>query len=181
MKAVKFWALLLLVVAAIAGIESCKSCNKKDDNTVKPADTAQANLSNSGTLTLPHADTTLIPLLASVIDEAFDASSKKDYKRFANCIIYRGPDSLRYFTDVFTYNTPYEKQLVKITSDAFNKWSKDVESRDYNRIYDVPLPDGSSMPFLEVIFIGPKNTHRKFFGFLPVGQEFKIAEVTSTL
>ena len=82
---------------------------------------------------------------------------------------------------MFTYNTPYEKQLVKITSDAFNKWGKDVESRDYNRIYDVPLPDGSSMPFLEVIFIGPKNTHRKFFGFLPVGEEFKIAEVTSTL
>lgn len=182
MNRIKYLVLAVLCLGFAVAMQSCKSCNKeKPVTTTADSTTANTLNPNSGTLTLPHADTSLIPMLGATLDTVFDASAKKDYKTMAGYIIYRGPDSLRYFADVFSVKTAYERDVLRITADAFNKWNKNIESRDYNRIYNVPLPDGNAMPFLEVLFISPKNTTRKFFGFFPSENGFKIAEVTSTL
>lgn len=180
MKFVKLTVCIVLGPALFLG--SCKG--KKGQEGTKPADTTAVNgqLPPSGTLTLPHADSALIPVLGAVVDEVFTALAKKDNKAFASYFIYRGPDSLRVMNDVFGVNTPFERDWVRITAAAFNKWNKDVENREYTRIYLVPLSEGVQMPVLEVVFISPKSVNRKFFGFLQVAEnDFRILEVTSQL
>ncbi len=180
MKVVKLTACILVVLALF--LYSCKG--KKGEGGTKPADTTAtaSQLPAPGTLTLPHADTALIPVLGAVVDEVFTALAKKDNKSFASYFIYRGPDSLRVMNDVFNVNTQFERDWVRITAAAFNKWNKDVQNREYTRIYLVPLSDQVQMPVLEVVFISPKSVNRKFFGFLQVGEnDFRILEVTSSL
>lgn len=130
---------------------------------------------------LPKADSVLIPLLSKTLDDAFAASEKKDYAALASMIIYRGPDSLRMGYDVFNYKSNYEKSIVRITGETFNSWNKDVQTREYARAFEMPIPDGRSMPVLEVIFISRKSVNRKFFAFLEVNGQFRISDVTSYL
>ncbi|MFN8299929.1 MAG: hypothetical protein U0T75_12550 [Chitinophagales bacterium] len=179
MRVIKLAVVVIAVLAIV--VSGCKG--KKGDGGTKPSDTTSvAQNPTPGTLTLPHADSTLIPVLGAVVDEVFTALAKKDNKAFASYFIYRGPDSLRVMNDVFGVSTPFERDWVRITAAAFTKWNKDVESREYTRIYLVPLSEGVQMPVLEVVFISPKSVNRKFFGFLQVAEnDFRILEVTSQL
>jgi hypothetical protein len=160
---------------------SCKSCKKSEPvPTVSTVDTVPA-IAPQNTINLPHADTSLIPILSKVVDQAFDASAKKDYRQFASLVIYRGPDSLKLGYDLFNAKNSFDKNVLRITADVFNKWNADVDSRNYGRVFEMGQPDGRSMPVLEVIFVSRKNLDRKFFGFLQIKDEWKIADVTSYL
>ena len=130
---------------------------------------------------MPHADTSLIPILSAVLDDAFAASDKKDYAHLASLIIYRGPDVKKMGYEVFDARNPYDKTVVRVTADVFSKWNKDVTAPEYGRVFALDQPDGRTLPVLEVIFPSPKQFDRKFFGFLQVGDEWKIADVTSNL
>lgn len=179
------WLVLLGVVLGLgfaASLQSCKGCNKEKTDAVVADTTTVANntVPGFGTVTAPRGDTALIPILAKILDDAFAASQKKDYAALASFIVYRGPDSMRYGMDVFTYKTPYEKAIMKTTGDVLNKWNKDVESVDYTRVFEVPGEAGP-VPVMEVLFISRKQINRKFFVFVPIGQEYKIAEITSML
>ena len=171
------------IAVLLLAIPSCKSCNKSDKATVavdttsaKPTDFKPMN-----TVNLPHADSTLIPVLSKLLDEAFDASAKKDYSKLASLIIYKGPDSTRFGYDVFNAKSNYERAVVKITADVFNKWNKGVEARNYGRVFDLDQPDGRKMVVLEVIYVSKKTLDRKFFGFLQLKDGYKIVDVTSYL
>ena len=162
-------------------LPSCKSCNKKEETPVQTADTTKFSLQPSNTLTLPHADTSLVPVLSAVLDEAFDASASKDFNRLASLIVYRGPDERRMGNDVFTTKTKMEKGVVKATGEVFNKWNASAESREYIRTFEMDQPDGRTMPVMEVLFISSKKIDRKFFGFFEINGQYKIADVTSYL
>ncbi|MDB5281523.1 MAG: hypothetical protein JWO06_598 [Bacteroidota bacterium] len=175
---------ICMMVLAIA-LPSCKSCNKSDKAQSVAIDTTAVKAPDvrpMNTLNLPHADSTLIPVLSKIVDDAFDASAKKDYAKLGSLIIYKGPDSTRYGYDVFNAKNGYERNVVKITADVFNKWNRGVEMRNYGRVFDLDQPDGRKMAVLEVIFTSRKNLDRKFFGFLIVNNgEYKIIDVTSYL
>ncbi|MES2619650.1 MAG: hypothetical protein V4615_02280 [Bacteroidota bacterium] len=171
----------LLLCFAVVHFSSCKSCKKEEPAAVVTADTTTSSFRPPNTIDLPHADTSLIPFLTIVLDAAFDASAKKDYTALASLVIYRGPDSLKFGYDVFNVKNKYDKALVRITADVFNKWNKDLQSREYARVFEMGQPDGRSMPVMEVIFVYPKSMDRKFFGFLLINEEWKIADVTSYL
>lgn len=180
--------LLCLGIGAIGVIISillpaCKSCNKKEQNTAAKTDSTSAIVTPQpqNPVTLPHADSALIPVLSKILDEAFELSAKKDYGRFATLIVYRGPDSSRYGNDVFNTKNNYEKNVIRITSDVFNKWNRGVESRSYSRVFEMDQPDDRKLEVLEVIFISKKNVDRKFFGFLKFKDDYKIADVTAYL
>jgi hypothetical protein len=70
---------------------------------------------------------------------------------------------------------------LRITGEVFNKWNKDIDSREYARVFEMDQPDGRTMPVMEVIFVSKRNIDRKFFGFLQVKDEWRIADVTSYL
>jgi len=175
---------ILLVGVSTCGIlftTSCKSCNKdkKEASSETKVDTAAAAPIRA--INADHGDTSMIPILSKVLDDAFAASKQKNYAALAPYIVYRGPDSLRHGNDGFTLKNSYEKSIIKITADVFNKWNNNLESLDYGRVFELPQPDGRPMPVLEVIFISKKKVDRKFFGFLLVNGEYKIADVTSFL
>lgn len=177
--------IVLLVSVSTCGIlftTSCKSCNKdkKETTTETKVDTTTTT-TPVPTISAEHGDTSMIPVLSKVLDDAFAASKQKNYAALAPYIVYRGPDSLRHGNDGFTLKNNYEKSIVRITSDVFNKWNNNLESLDYGRVFTLPQPDGRPMPVLEVIFISKKNVNRKFFGFLNINGEYKIADVTSYL
>ena len=175
-----FIAGILFLFVMTVHLSSCKSCKKEESAQAISTDTT-SSVPIHNSINLPHADTSLIPFLTQVLDEAFDASAKKDYSKLSSLIVYRGPDSLRFGYDVFNAKNKYDKNLVRITADVFNKWNKDVVAREYGRVFEMGQPDGRSMPVMEVIFASPKNMDRKFFGFLQIGEEWKIADVTSYL
>ncbi|MBL0308432.1 MAG: hypothetical protein IPP77_01685 [Bacteroidetes bacterium] len=162
-------------------LPSCKSCNKKEDPAAVAVDSTHTSFQSSNTTTLPHADTSLIPILSSILDNVFDACEKKDYERLASEIVYRGPDERRFGNDVFSYKNNHDKTVIRTTAYVFNKWNSGIETRDYTRTFEMAQPDGRSMPVVEVLFISPKRIDRKFFGFLEVNGSYKIADVTSFL
>lgn len=164
-----------------ANLSSCKSCKKEEPKTEVTADTASHIQIPENMLNMPHADTSLIPVLSAVIDNAFEASAKKDYDKLAKCIVYRGPNEQKMGYDVFDSKNKYDRAVVKITADVFNKWSTGVEAREYGRAFALPQPDGRDLPVLEVIFTTPTHFDRKFFGFLLIKDEWKIADVSSNL
>ena len=178
-KKVSLCAVLLGVASVLFVHSSCKSCKKED----KPATTDTTTVSTApvNSINLPHADTTLIPILSKVLDETFDACGKKDYNKLGSLIVYRGPDQARYGYAVFNAKNSYDKKALSITADVFNKWNKGVDSRDYGRVFSLDQPDGRTLPVMEVIFITSKTINRKFFGFLEINGEYKIADVTSSL
>ena len=166
------------------GFSSCKSCNKSDNAQTTQVDTTTKAAAPQGlnTLNIPHADSSLAPVLAKLMDEVFDASKRKDYNKLATYIIYRGPDMKRFGYDVFNAKNAYERGVVKITSDVFNKWNAMSDTKDYARVFSLAQPDGRDMKVMEVIFVGKKGVNRKFFGFLPLNKDdFKIVDVTSNL
>jgi len=179
----KLTALLFLsgVLMLLVFNSSCKSCKKEDKPATTIDTTAMSVRPPVNNITLPHADSSLIPILAEILNTAFDASAKKDYKTLAKLIVYRGPDMKRFGYAVFDAKNPYDRKAVSITADVFNKWVRGLESVEYARVFALDQPDGRTLPVLEVIFISQHNTHRKFFGFLEIDGEFKIADVTSNL
>lgn len=170
---------ILLVSMLAAGVYWYKTSYVKE--TIEPivTDTTAISLKPSGTLTLPHADTSLIPLFSETLDAAFQASKSKDYAKLGSLLVYRGPNQNKHGYDVFDTKNSFDKGVVKVTAEVFNKWVTNVESIEYARAFELPQPDGRSMAVLEVIFVSKKNTDRKFFGFLPINNEWKIADVTS--
>lgn len=170
---------LLLLIAIIT--PGCKSCNKDKTEAPKVDTTAASTLRPSNTLNLPHADTSLIPIFSKLLDDAFAASDKKDYAKLGSLIIYRGPEEKRYGQDVFNVKNGYEKAVIRITADVFNKWNKGLDTHDYTRVFDLDQPNGQKLQVMEVIFVSKKNIDRKFFGFLQINGEYKIADVTSSL
>lgn len=175
---------LLLSSATLALLvvnSSCKSCNKEEKTATAIDTTAVSVRPPVNTINLPHADSSLIPVLTKILNDAFDASNKKDYKTLAQLIVYRGPDVKRYGYAVFDAKNPYDRKAVSITADVFNKWTRNVESMEYARVFALDQPDGRTLPVLEVIFISQRNLNRKFFGFLEINGEYKIADVTSNL
>lgn len=181
-------SVVLLLAAAGGGFYYWKQKQKAaaPDVSLSDSTTLNTSVSQNGVpmldlSNLPKADSVLIPILSKTLDDAFAASEKKDYATLASMIIYRGPDSLRMGYDVFNYKTSYEKSIVRITGETFNAWNKDVQTREYARAFEMPIPDGRTMPVLEVIFISRKSVNRKFFAFLEVNGQFRISDVTSYL
>ena len=177
-------AAVLFVFASAISFSSCKSCNKpgtdsttKTDSTATPA--VQAPLNN---INLPHADSSLAPVLAKVLDDIFDASKKKDYAKLGSLLVYRGTDMKRFGYDVFNTKNAYERGVVKVTADVFNKWNNNCENREYARIFSLPQQDGREMVVAEVMFISSRGVSREFFGFLPLKEkDYKLIDVTSNL
>jgi len=95
-------------------------------------------------------------------------------------LVYRGPDETR-AGSVYNAANNYEKKVLTITADVFNKWNKNTTSREYARIFSYTQPDGSALPVLEVFFVSPKTIDRKFFLFTEIGGEFKVAEISSSI
>lgn len=136
---------------------------------------------SSAPTNLPHADSTLIPVVGKIVDEAMEASAKKDYNTLASLLVYRGPDNKRNGMDVYNPKNKNEKNIVRITGESFDKWNRNLQSKEYSRIFEMDQPDGRKLLVLEVLFITPKNINRKFFGFLKINDKYKIADVTSYL
>lgn len=178
-KKISAIGLLAGVVLVLFFQSSCKWFKKEDKPTI--ADTTQLTTSAPTTTQLPHADTSIIPVLSNILDEAFTASKAKDYAKLGSLIVYRGNDMNRYGYDVFNTKNSTERKVVSITAEVFNKWNAGVENRDYARVFSLSQPDGRTLPVMEVLFVSKKNMHRKFFGFLEINGELKIADVTSNL
>jgi hypothetical protein len=87
----------------------------------------------------------------------------------------------RYGYGLFDAKNSYDRKSLSITADVFNKWNRNVEARECARVFALDQPDGRTLPVLEVIFVGQKTLDRKFFGFLEIEGEYKIADVTSNL
>lgn len=173
--------LFLFCLATICYLPSCNS-DKKDKPAVSTVDTTTPVPSHPVTpISAPHGDTSQIPVLAKILDDALAASAKKDYASLAPMMLYRGPDMKRFGTDVFNLKSPHDKTVVRITADVFNKWNRNVETKEYSRIFEMDQPGNRKMVVLEVLFISQNYTDRKFFGFIKLGEEYKIADVTSFL
>ena len=176
-------AAIIILIGSI-GFSSCKSCKKTDDAKEVHTDSSAAAVAPStiNSINLPHADSSLAPVLAKVMDEVFDASKKKDYTRLASYLIYRGPDMKRFGYSVFNVKNGYERNVVRITADVFNKWNSNCETKDYSRIFSLQQQAGRDMVVLEVIFVSRSGVEQKFFGFLPLQtDDYKIVDVTSNL
>ncbi len=158
---------------------SCKSCNKGNETKEVKADSTIVNAAVANPITLPHADTSLIPVFSKILDDAFAASSKKDYKTLASLIVYMGPDSTRFGADVYNTKSTYELNVMRITADVFNRWNGGIDSRDYSRVFDYNQPGAIDMQVLEVLFVSRKKIDRKFFGFIRIHDTYKIADITS--
>jgi hypothetical protein len=173
---------VIAVLSIALAFSSCKSCNKTDtavhtDSTSVPI--APQALNN---INLPHADSSLAPVIAKVLDAVFDASRQKDYNKLASYLVYRGPDMKRLGYTTFNPKNAYERNVVRITGEVFNKWTSGCETIDYSRIFDLAQGDGRDMTVMEVIFVSKKGVNRKFFGFLPLQKDdYKIVDITSNL
>ncbi len=180
-----FCVMLCIVAGSLVAVSSCKSCNKSADvKTSAPDTAASASIINSNTLNAPHADTSLAPVLSKILDEVFEASKNKDYNKLAGYIAYRGPDMKRMGNSVFNAKNPYERSVVRITAEVFNKWNSNIESRDYARVFALAQPnDSRNILVLEVIFVSRQAVNRKFFGFLPLTapDDYKLVDITSSL
>ena len=176
--------LAAIVLISSLALPSCKSKSNKEA-VVSTADTTKpfvAAPSPLGGANLPHADSSLAPVLAKVMDDAFAASKAKDYAKLASYLVYRGPDMKRFGYDVFNTKNAYERGVVRVTADVFNKWNSQCETKDYSRIFSLAQADGREMVVLEVIFASPRSVDRRFFGFLPFNKtDYKIVDVTSNL
>ncbi len=177
--------LLAAIITLISsmGVSSCKSCKKSDEAKEVHIDTTATGSSpHIQPINLPHADSALAPVLTKIMDEVFDASKKKDYGKLASYMVYRGPDMKRFGYSVFNTKDPYERSVVRITAEVFNKWNSNCETKDYARIFSLQQADGRDMTVLEVIFVSRHGVYRRFFGFLPLEKdEYKIVDVTSNL
>lgn len=177
MRKILPFIVLIVAVVVCPSLSSCKSCNKKQDT--KAVTTTDTTTTNYMSITAPKADTSLIPILSAVLDEALVHAAAKDYAKLGKLIVYRGPQMERFGKDVFNTKNKFEKNTVRITAEVLNKWAAGNESREYPRAFELPMPDGSKMPVLEVIFIADKKINRKFFGFLQFEGQYKIAEISS--
>ena len=183
-KGIALVGFAVFILITSLGFSSCKSCNKADngqgthvDSTAVTTTTPPVNAIN-----LPHADSSLAPVLAKVMDDVFEASKKKDYNKLASYLIYRGPDMQRFGYSVFNAKNAYERNVVRITGEVFNKWATGCETIDYARIFSLAQQDGREMVVMEVILVSKKGVNRKFFGFLPpTPGAYKIVDVTSNL
>jgi hypothetical protein len=172
----------IAVSICLTAFYGCESCNKKAETPMATqVDTSSAVSTPLNTINLPHGDTSLIPILSKVLDEALVASAQKNYSKLAGLMIYRGPDEKRFGQDVYHARNADELAVVRITSQVFNKWTNGIDSKDYPRVFEMPQPDNKKMEVLEVIFISREKTDREFFGFLKLNNEYKIADVTSNL
>jgi hypothetical protein len=183
-KGTCFLALTTVILIGTLVFSSCKSCKKDGEAKAVAIDSASVpavpHVQNA--INLPHADSSLAPVFAKVMDDVFEASRKKDYAKLASYLIYRGPDMKRFGYDVFNPKNAYERNVVRITAEVFNKWNSNRETKDYARIFSLQQPDGRDMDVLEVIFVSKKGVDRRFFGFLPLKKDdYKIVDVTSNL
>lgn len=183
MKILSKWAMMLsIMLAVISLLPSCKQCKKdKTDGTTTSDTTYVLNNPNINTIDAPHGDTTLIPVLSGILQQAFEAAQQKDYDKLSSLLVYRGADDKRHGSDIFNTKNAYEKSVVKITGEVFNKWTAGAESVEFARVFELPQPDGRTLQVIEVIIVFPKKIERKFFGFLQIGNDYKIADVTSYL
>lgn len=172
--------LVVLLGACTVYFTGCKGCKKEEETTTTATTDTTANNLNNVALP-PRGDTTLIPILTQVLDSAFNFSAKKNYAGLASLMVYRGAEQNRAGTDVYTLKTKDDKEVVKITAEVFNKWNGSAEGREYIRIFEVPTMNGVGMVMLEVIFVGKADFNRKFFGFLKVNGNYRIAEIISSL
>ncbi|MCS6934872.1 MAG: hypothetical protein NZM35_06960 [Chitinophagales bacterium] len=173
----------LIIIAALTGVVAGAYFLYKRQNTypVLPPVPVNDTLSNVKVITAPHADTSLIPVLSKVVEEAIKLSEEKNYERLAGLILYRGPDEKRLGTDVFNAANKTEREVIRITAEVLAKWHKGVTSVEYPRVFDIDLPEGRKMTVLEVIFIADKKINRKFFGFMQLHDKYVIADITSYL
>ena len=176
---------MLLLFSSLLYFSSCNSGKKTDQATVTHTDTTHTAAtiirpSSFAAINLPHADSGLIPVVGKLLDEALEASTKKDYNTLASLLVYRGPDDKRNGLDVFNAKNKYEKNVTRITGEVFNKWTRNVESKEYSRIFEMDQPGNRKLVVLEVLFVTRTNINRKFFGFLKLKDEYKIADVTSS-
>lgn len=178
------FTLLIIIISTIV-LPSCKSCKKNTEAKEGPKDTTAIQSGpHVQSINLPHADSALAPVLGKIMDGVFEASRKKDYTTLASYLIYRGPDMQRMGYSTFNAKNTYERNVVRITADVFNKWNGRSETKDYARIFSLPQPDGRNMVVLEVIFVSREGVDQKFFGFLPLTKDkddYKIADITSSL
>jgi hypothetical protein len=172
---------LLGIISLLFVHSSCKSCKKEEKPVTTDSTTTTTAPPPVANFNIPHADSSLIPVFTEILTTAFEASAKKDYNKLASLIVYRGPDAKRYGYDVFNAKNAYDRKAVSITADVFNKWTRNVENIEYARVFALDQPDGRTLPVMEVIFISPKYLDRKFFGFLEINGEYKIADVTANL
>ena len=172
--------LIWLAPFFILFLYSCKSCNKGNDSSALKIDTTVTS-PVTNPVNLPHADTSLIPIFSKILDDAFNASAKKDYKTLGSLIVYMGPDSARFGNDVYNTKNSYELNVVRITADAFNRWNSGIDSRDYSRVFEYNQPGAMDMQVLEVLFVSRTRINRKFFGFIRLGETYRLADVTSSL
>ena len=182
-KIVLVVAVCAMLLSLIIMLPSCKSCNKPKEVTPPASDTITVPTTNmnTGTLTTPHGDSTLIPVFTDILEKAFAASKAKDYENLGSLMVYRGSDKKRHGLDEFRTKNAFDKSVVKVTAEVFSKWSSGAESVEYTRVFQLPQPDGRALQVMEVIFIHPKKMDRKFFGFLEIDGSYKIADVTSYL
>ena len=139
-KKISFVGFVVRVFALLLLHSSCKWFKKEEKTVV--ADTTSSTSATATNIQLPHADTSVIPLLSNILDEAFAASQAKDYAKLGSLIVYRGSDVNRYGYDVFNTKNSAERKVVSITAEVFNKWNAGVESRDYARVFSLSQPDG---------------------------------------
>jgi hypothetical protein len=155
---------------------SCKSCKKEEKPATTTTDTASQSVKPITNINLPHADTSLIPVLSAKLDEVYAASLKKDYATMANQFALVTPEGF------IPYNAKDKDQrkLISITSEVLNKWNKGVEQREYLRVFQLTQPNGMQLPVLEVVFTSKKTFYRKFFVFVQVDEtEYKILDIVS--
>lgn len=183
MKLLNKWIITLgITVVAISLFPSCKQCKKDKTNGTTTSDTTSLlNNPNIKTIDAPHGDTTLIPVLSGILQQAFEAAQQKDYDKLGSLLVYRGADDKRHGSDIFNTKNAYEKSVVKITGEVLDKWTAGSESVEFARVFELPQPDGRTLQVIEVIIVFPKKIERKFFGFLQIGNDYKIADVTSYL
>jgi hypothetical protein len=182
-KGNKFGLLLfgLISIGLLSVFSSCKSCHKGSESGQVKTDSTAATTAPANTINLPHADTSLIPVFSKILDSAFAASAKKDYKTLGTFIVYMGPDSSRFGADVYNTKKNYELNVVRITADVFNRWNSGIDSRDYSRVFEYKQPGAMDMQVMEVLFVSRKKIDRKFFGFMQIRGSYKIADITSAL
>ena len=180
-KGIGLLAVAIITLTGSIGFSSCKT-DKKTTEAVVTTDSTAATPHVPSAINLPHADSSLAPVFAKIMDDVFDASKKKDYTKLASYLIYRGPDMKRFGYSVFNPKNAYERNVVRITAEVFNKWNSTAETKDYARIFTLQQPDGRDMDVLEVIFVSKNGVNRRFFGFLPLSKDdYKIVYVTSNL
>lgn len=173
---------VLSVLVAVASLlllhTSCKGCKKEEKPVTTDSVSARPSTAPINNINLPHADTSLIPILSQILDETFEASAKKDYSKLATSFVLVTPDGFV----PYTTKDKELKKLISITSEVLNKWNRGVEKREYLRVFELTQPNGMSLPVMEVIFASKKSFYRKFFVFAPLENgEYKVLDIVSNL